>query len=419
MLSGLGRKLPCELGCGLIHAGRLASRGRSVAKADCTQPFIMKDPTIDDLLKPETIFRVMRECETGVRWKKSVQNFEIHTLRWASTLRNDLRNGTYRSMGFKRFDITERGKLRHIQAVHISERAAQKLLCQCAIKPVIYSRLIYDNSACQEDKGTEFALRRLTEHLRWHMARYGKTGTIVITDYHGFFNSIPHAGAVRATQAHQSDPLIRKYIADFINAFDGDRGLGLGSEISQDVAALYPTPVDKLAKEQLRLHCYARYNDDSYFIHPDRDYALYCLEQIIGKAAELGLEVHTAKTKVHNLASDDFEFLKKRIHIRDSGKIILRLSRANIVREEQRIRMQREEYDAGRMPFLAIQQSYQCWRSYAQSYNAYRDVGNMDRFFLSVMGDLIVKETGKERIDFGHPRPTEAREETHEGGSVY
>ena len=75
--------------------------------------------------------------------------------------------------------------------------------------------------------------------------------------------------------------------------------------------------------------------------------------------------------------------------------------------------------DAGRMPFLAIRQSYQCWRSYAQSYNAYKDVGNMDRFFLSVMGDLIAKETGKERIDFGHPRPTGAREEKDEGGSVY
>lgn len=417
MTSGLGEKSPCELGCGSTSRGNGCGRWQEHGLHAAI--LRMRDPTIEDLLDPETIFRVMHECENGVRWKASVQNFEINTLRWAATIRNDLRDGTYRSMGFRRFDITERGKLRHIQAVHISERAVQKLLCQCAIKPVIYPRLIYDNSACQEDKGTEFALKRLVEHLRWHLARYGKTGTIIITDYHGFFNSIPHDNAVIATQEHQSDPLIRKYIADFINAFDGDRGLGLGSEISQDVAALYPTPIDRLAKEELRLHCYARYNDDSYIIHPERAYALHCLDEIERKAAEMGLEIHRAKTKIHNLASDDFEFLKKRVHITESGKIILRLSRANIRREEARIQMQREEYDAGRMPFSAIQQSYQCWRSYAQSYNAYGAVGNMGKYFLSIMGDLIVKETGRERVDFGHPKPAEREEremQAKEGG---
>lgn len=376
-----------------------------MAHADCTRPFRMGEPRIDDLLVPEHILAVMHECENTVRWKMSVQNFELNTLRWASTIRKQLRDGTYESMGFRRFDITERGKLRHIQAVHISERAVQKLLCQYALQPVIYPRLIYDNSACQVNKGTEFALKRLVEHLRWHLQRYGKNGTVVIMDYHGFFNSIPHAKATEATQAHQPDPMIRQLIADFINAFDGDCGLGLGSEISQIVAALYPTPIDRFVKEQLQIHCYARYNDDSYIIHPDREYALYCLEEVTKKAAEFGLTIHRSKTRVHNLASDDFEYLKKRIHITDRGRIILRLSRKNIQREEARIRMQRREYDAGRMPFMAILQSYQCWRNYAQTYNAHGAVGNMDRYFLSVMGDLILKETGKEHIRFGHPRP--------------
>lgn len=359
----------------------------------------MNAPTIDDLVQSDHILDAMRRCENGVRWKASVQSFELDSLRWAASLRNDLRAGTYRSKGFKRFDIVERGKLRHIQAVHISERVAQKLLCEYALRPVIGPRLIYDNSACQKGKGAAFALRRLAEHLRWHLAHYGKRGAVVIMDYRNFFGSIPHDQMIQALQRGQNDPLICKYIADFINAFDGDRGLGLGSETSQIAAALYPTPVDRMVKEQLRVHCYARYNDDSYLIHPDRSYALYCLERITEKATELGLEIHRTKTKIHNLATDDFEYLKKRVHVTDTGRVLLRLTRENIRREEERLRGHREEFEAGRMPLPAILQSYACWRSYAQSYNAYRAVGNMDKFFLTLMGDAL----GPERVCFRHP----------------
>ena len=356
---------------------------------------------IDEITRPEVVLAAMRDCESGVRWKASTQRFEIDALRWAAGIRKDLLGGTYEAMSFRRFDITERGKLRHIQAVHIRDRTVQKLICRHALRPEIRPRLIYDNSASIEDKGTAFALARLKEHLRWHLARYGKAGVIVIMDYRGFFDSIPHDKAIAALCAHQSDPLLRRYIGAMIDAFDGSRGLGLGSEVSQIAAALYPTPVDRLAKEQLRLHCYARYNDDSYFICRDRPEALRCLEAITAKAAELGLEIHRAKTKIHNLASDDFTYLKKRVHITGTGRIVLRLTRANIRREEARIRLQRAEYDAGRMPLRTILQSYQCWRSYAQSYNAHEAVHRMDRYFTEIFGGVIQEERGG-RVRYGH-----------------
>lgn len=397
--------IPCELGCGLASRLTACGQWQDHGFAVCAQPFSqgMSGPSIEDLTRPDRILAAMHECENNVRWKASVQRFEIDTLRWAAGIRNDLRDGSYTAMGFKRFDIVERGKLRHIQAVHIRDRTVQKLVCQQALRPEIYPRLIYDNSASQEGKGTEFALQRMVQHLRWHLARYGKTGVIVIMDYHGFFDSIPHDKAIAALRRHQDDPLVRKYIGDMIDAFDGCRGLGLGSEISQIAAALYPTPVDRLVKDELGVHCFARYNDDSYLIHPDRRYAEHCLARITETAAELGLEVHRAKTKIHNLATDDFTFLKKRVHITDTGRIVLRLTRANIRREEARIRDQRIEYDAGRMKAAAILQSYQCWRSYAKKYDAYGAVRNMDKYFTAVMGDVLRREYPGRRIDYGHP----------------
>ena len=349
----------------------------------------MRDPILEDLVEPVHILETMHRCGNGVRWKASVQRFEVDKLRWAATIRREVLSGTYKTKGFKRFDIMERGKLRHIQSVHISERTVQKLLCNYALKPTIYPRLIYDNSASQEGKGTEFALKRLKEHLRWHYARYGKNGAILVMDYHDFFGSIPHDGAIETMSDNLFDYRITRYVEDFVNAFDGDYGLGLGSETSQVGAICFPNEIDRLVKEKLGIHCYARYMDDSYLIHPDRKYVEYCLEEIKKVADRLGIQINDRKTLIHNMKTDDFVFLKKRVHITDTGKIVMRLTRENFRQEKLRILYLREEYDAGRMPISSIKQSYSAWRGYAKKYNTYRTVGKMDKFFYSVMGDIL------------------------------
>lgn len=354
----------------------------------------MREPTLEYMMESEHLFKCMHKCGNGVRWKATVQRFEVDKLRWAASLRDEVLSGTYKTKGFMRFDIVERGKLRHIQSVHISERTVQKLLCNYALKPTIYPRLIYDNSASQEDKGTEFALKRLKEHLRWHFARYGKNGAILVMDFHDFFGSIPHKGAIETMSENLFDYRITRYVEDFVNAFDGDFGLGLGSETSQVGAICFPNKIDRLVKETLGIHGYARYMDDSYLIHQDRQYVEYCLDEIKKVACGLGIQINDKKTLIHNLRTDDFVFLKKRIHIADNGKIVMRLSRENFREEKKRILYLRKEYDAGRMPLSSIKQSYNSWRGYAKKYDTYHTVGKMDRFFYKVMGDILNDEGG-------------------------
>ena len=349
----------------------------------------MKNPTIEYIMEPSHLFRVMGLCCNNVRWKASIQRFEIDRLRWAAVLRRQVLYGTFKTKGFVVFTLVERGKERRIQAVHVSERAVQKLFCEYALKPLVYPKLIYDNSASQKDKGTEFAISRLREHLRWHYARYGNKGAVLTADFTGYFDSIPHEGSIERLTADIIDFLIRKYVADFINAFEGDTGLGLGSEICQIAAVAYPNEIDKFIKEELHIHCYERYMDDFYIIHPDRQYVEYCLEQVDQKARALGLSLNREKTHIHNLANDNFTFLKKRVRLTGTGKIVMRLTRKNLKAERRRIRDMREEYEKGRMSVESIRESYQSWRSYAQKCNAYDVVGDMDKYFYKIMGDIL------------------------------
>lgn len=351
----------------------------------CAQPFT----DITYIMDVEHLFDAMHKCCNGVRWKRSIQEFEINNLRWAASIRKSVLLGTFKSKGFVRFDIVERGRLRHIQSVHVSERTVQKLICNYALKPYILPKLIYDNSASQEGKGTEFAIKRLIEHLRWYYARYGNEGTVAVIDFHDFFGSLPHAEIIDGLTDESFDALLAKYIADFINAFDGDYGLGLGSEISQIAAVFYPTDIDKYIIEQMHVHCYERYMDDTCIVHPDRTHVEKCVETIAQMAEEHHITINREKTKIHNLRTDTFKFLKKRVRLLDNGKVLLRLSRENVNEERKRIAYMKSEYDEGRMPIESIKQSYASWRGHAQKYNSYHVVSDMDKLFYKTMGDIF------------------------------
>ena len=299
------------------------------------------------------------ECAKGVRWKASVQNFEIDKLQWVCQLQNDILEGKYKSKGFKRFDIVERGKLRHIQAVHISERVVQKSLCNYVLKPALESEYMYDNSASQKNKGTEFAIKRLRKHLKRHYDRHGLEGGILVMDFHDYFGSIPHDKAISMIEDKLPDDTANLYVEMFINCFSGDKGLGLGSEISQVASVYYPTEFDRLIQSMSEDN--ARYMDDSYAI--DEIETLELIEQLaIEKAAELGITVNEQKTHIHPFVADDFVFLKKRVRLQESGEITMRLSRKNVTAERRSIVKMQKDVESGFRTKESADISYKSWR---------------------------------------------------------
>lgn len=105
-----------------------------------------------------------------------------------------------------------------------------------------------------------------------------------------------------------------------ISLFKGDKGLGLGSQISQICALSYVNAVDHYIKEKLRIKYYGRYMDDFYLIHNDKDYLYRCLKEITAELKKLGLEVNK-RTRIHKL-SNGFIFTKIRYILTDSGKVL-------------------------------------------------------------------------------------------------
>ena len=106
--------------------------------------------------------------------------------------RRDLLAGNDVRRGFHEFQLYERGKLRNISSVHISERVIHKSLSVNALVPALTPSFILDNSANTKGRGTDFAIRRLKKQLVAHYRAHGKSGYILLIDFSNYFASIAH-----------------------------------------------------------------------------------------------------------------------------------------------------------------------------------------------------------------------------------
>lgn len=337
----------------------------------------MIEVTYEEVFSIEHLLDAGKKCCRNVRWKSSTQMFELTLLTWVATLRKGLLDGTYKAKQYAEFDIMERGKLRHIKALHIADRCVQKCLVEYFLKPLLVPKLIYDNSANIKGKGTEFAIKRLKQHLAHHYKKHGRKGGILIIDYHDYFASIDHDILLKRLKQDIKDPRLYEVTKNHIDSYSGNKGLGLGSETSQILAVYYPNPIDHYIKEHLHIEGYGRYMDDCYLIHENIEYLEFCKKMVEIQSRELGLTLN-AKTKIYKL-DGGFKYLKKRFFITETGKIVTRLERRNVKRRRQTIK----KMFLKNVPVEECANSYECWRGYAKHYNSYHTVVEMDKLFLN------------------------------------
>ena len=227
--------------------------------------------SFEQVFSYENLYKAGLACCKGVRWKCSTQRYLASLSENTARTRKALMDGTWKTMGFHEFDIMERGKLRHIRSVHISERVVQRCLCDNALVPLFSSAFIYDNAASLKGKGIDFAMGRMNRHLQRHYRKHGMQGGILVFDFTDYFNSAPQEPIHRENRRRLYDERVRERAEIFMADF-GERGFGLGSQVSQIDALMLGNGLDHFIKEQLHIRGYGRYMDDGYLICEDDRY---------------------------------------------------------------------------------------------------------------------------------------------------
>lgn len=270
-----------------------------------------------------------------------------------------LAKGTWKSSGYHRFKIKERGKWRDIQSAHISEKGIQNSFVNNCYIPLVAPHLIYDNGASLKNKGTDFSLRRFIKHLQDHIRKYGRHGYIFFYDFSSYFTTIDQDKVIAMSKRLIWDKRVLKTYETFTMAF-GAGGLGLGSPVSQISALLYPNSADHLVKDSFGISGYGRHMDDGYIICDSYRKLINVSRAFRKECEKLRIVMHKKKCYILRL-DQPFHFLKTRFFITETGKIIARIGRQAIKKERHRLRCYRKFYRMGLMTCKQIFLIFHSW----------------------------------------------------------
>lgn len=304
----------------------------------------MKNNSYEILLDINVLYKAFQECKKNVDWKCSMQKYESNILQNLNALQKQLKNRSYIPDNYVEFNVSERGKTRHIKSPSIRDKILQRAVCDNILEPILYPKLIYNNGASIKDKGVEFTRQQLVKHLRRYYVEHGNDGYILTCDFRKFFESIPHDKLISALQKYIPNEDTINLLKIIIYSYNDDGvGLGIGSQASQIFGVFYPTPIDTYCTVVEGNKYYARHMDDFYVIHHDKEYLKQLLPKIRKIADELGLTLNEKKTQICKL-SKGFVFLKQFIYMTDTGKIVRRPVKKNVVRERRKLKTFHKNY---------------------------------------------------------------------------
>lgn len=360
-------------------AGRRLRRIAKRQKKNDT--FLKKYNDFNLIADVDNLYHAFKMSRRGVSWKESVQRYENDVLKNIIDTKEKLLNGESVQRGFVEFNIHERGKVRHIRSIHISERIVQKCLCDEVLVPIITRSLIYDNGASVKGKGISFAMNRLRCHLsRFYRETHSNKGYALVIDFSKYFDNILHEKLFEMQTNNLTDERIFNLYKSFITVFGDGISLGLGSQVSQISAISYPNKLDHYCKEVLRIKYYGRYMDDTYLIHSDKNYLEYCLSEIKRICDELGIKLNPKKTRIVPL-DEGFWFLKGKYILLESGKIICKPARDGALRMRRKLKKFLKMVEEGTMSLLDVYTSYQSFRSHLMQFDSYHIIHNMDKYY--------------------------------------
>lgn len=333
----------------------------------------------DDIYGLMPLVEGYKNAAKSSKRKRSTQNWMANLALNARRESRKLAKGIWKSRGYHRFKIKERGKWRDIQSAHISEKGIQNSFVNNCYVPIIEPHLIYDNGASLKNKGTDFSMRRFIRHLRDRIRKHGRNGYIYFFDFSSYFATIDQDKLIAISKQLIWDKRVMKTYETYTRAF-GSHGIGLGSPVSQISALLYPNSADHLIKDRFGIRGYGRHMDDGYIICESYAQARLVSSAFRQECERLGIIMNPKKCFIIRM-DQPFKFLKTRFFITESGKIVARIGRQAIKKERHRLRCYRKFYDMKLMGYREIFLIFHSWIMSLNRKKLFHVYLNMIRYF--------------------------------------
>lgn len=296
-------------------------------------------------------------------------------------LKQELETKTYEISPYHEFTVYE-PKERLIKACSFKDKIVQHSICDNVLLPTLKTEFIQTNYAGQIGKGTHYGLKCLKAQMYLAYIKYGYDCWIIKADISKYFYNIDHDILKDIVKYHIEDDDVYWLCEKFINSTDG-KGLPLGNQISQVLALLYLSGLDRFITGELGVKYYGRYMDDFYLIVKDKEYAKYCLESINKFVESLDLELN-GKTQIIPF-KNGIRFCGFHTYISKNGKTIRKLINENKRTAKKKYKKMATLVKQGKLTKEKFYESYNAWKNHISHGNCIKLGCEMDNYIQSLL----------------------------------
>lgn len=340
----------------------------------------------EDFLSMENLITAFEKTASHGRYKDSVINYMDDFLIRLSLLQTKALAGEYEMGQLSVFNVLKREKQRLIRAVSFEDRILDHVWCDHLLTENFTRTFINENGACIKGRGTNYCMEILRHDMSKMYSMHRDNYYVLQMDIKSFFDTINHAYMKKVIKKQVKNPYIREYITNTIDAFKGEIGLGLGSQITQLLALMCLNDMDHMIKEELQCEFYCRYMDDFIILHEDRDYLVHCLARIDEHLASIGLRLSTKKTKLFKVSAQPIVFLGFKYWHANTGKVLTECRQETIKRAKRKLKKLARLYHEGEIPLSAAMQCYSAYKGHIFKGNVKSQIKGLDKYFTEQFG---------------------------------
>lgn len=340
----------------------------------------------EDYFTMENLIEAFNVASSTGRWKDSVIRYMDNWLVRMASLQTDIYNGDYTMGQLSIFPVVKRGKRRDIRAVSFEDRIVDHVICDNFLTAELTRSFIAENGACIKGRGVNYSMDVLRNDMAHMYKKHGLNYYVLSMDIKSFFSTIDHKYLKSVVKRHVKNPYTREYIYNTIDIFDGDVGIGLGSQITQLLALLDLNDMDHFIKEKLRIKHYDRYMDDFYILHESKEYLEFCLNKIKLFLANIGLNLHPTKTKLFKVNSQPITFLGFKYYHTNTGRVMCEVKKDTVKRAKRKLKKLAGKYHRGELPLSAGLQCYSAYKGHIMKGNVKSPLKGLDEYFTEQFG---------------------------------
>ena len=348
--------------------------------------------------------------KTNTKNKKKIQNFENFYSCNMAKIKETLITKSYVPGKYNIFLVKE-PKTRIIMSQEIEDKIVNHLVAKYFLIDVFDKTLQDRNCATRKGKGTHYALRLFKKDYNYFKNKYKKFYVLKM-DISKYFYNLDHEIIKQLVREKIKDKDVLKIIDSIIDStnekyinekiiklkenektrilnsnnknkeellqeieklplYQNGKGVCIGNMVSQIVATVYLDKLDKYIENELGIKAHARYMDDFYCMHYDKNYLKEVLEKINEYLKKFKLALN-AKTKIYS-STEGIEFLGF-VFYNKGSKIYMKLTNKTKKKFKEKMKIKNLEYIndfISKKKYLEVRNSYRGHLSYGNCHSLY------------------------------------------------